>query len=295
MAPIIPILTAASGLDIRLRNTEGLLTDPTTITYDIEEPAGSLVADDAVPFKRSVGIYDARTTIIPSGFSTATPWKITWVWTSPGGVTSTKCEDFNVSGALTGFFDDITDIRTQIRLDLNVGTTELTDAELNVIVQKSVDRINFKLQLQGTSEELTFDTNTGQICPAPNGTIRAFVVMQSECLIVKRRMGDAVSKGIRVRDGESEIDTTAGFKGHKDIISTVCGQLDACIAQYLKDKALGVFGETGAAQHGDLIWAGNSRIFEDADFDGDAFTTKDFRSPFDAEHLGHFGNHRCSH
>lgn len=283
---IIPVLTAASGLDIFLRNGAGQLTDPSSITYDIKEPGGTLVADDAVPFKKSVGIFDARTTIIPSGFSVDDPWCIIWSFTAPGGVTSSKTEEFTVSTALFGSFIGESQIINQIKTDIAFVAGELTDEQLNIIIQKSLDRLNLKLNFQGTDREMSFNTTTGIISPAPDSALTALIVMQGECLITKRRQAQGAKSGRRIRQDSDFVDTTGGLSSQRDLTRTVCNELDKCIDDYMR-------GIDGAAQHGDIVWQGNRRAFEDADFDGDGFVEKDFRSPFDTKQDSHFhGHHR---
>lgn len=285
--PIIQVNTAASGLDIFLRDGAGNLTDPTTITYDIAEPGLTLVADDVAGFKRSTGHFDARSTVIPSGFSTALPWKITWTFTSAGGVTSSKTEEFCVVSELSASFTNAENLFELVKIDIDENT--LTNPQLEKFLTKTLDWLNFKLRLTGTGGELSFDGSKGEILPAPNSTIFSFIIMRMECLIVKRRQASAVGTGIKVRDGDSQIDTTASFAGHKTVVRDVCGELDKCIERYLDDLSQGVFGDGGAANNGDLIWHGNQRIIEDTDHDGQSFGTRDFRSPFD-DHLGHFVN-----
>jgi len=277
--PIIPLNTAASGLDIKLRDGAGQLTDPTVITYDIQEPGLTLVADDIAGFKRAVGHYDARNTVIPSGFDVSKPWKVIWSWTAADGVSSSATEEFTVSTGLGGSFTDLDNITKQIKEDIAATAGEFTEEQLEIFIVKSLDRLNLKLQLQGTTDELSFNDSLGVIQPTPSSPMRALIVMQAECLIVKRRQSSAISKGIKVRDGDSAIDTTAGFAGHKDIVTDICETLDKCIAAFLR-------GLSGVEDLGAIIWHGNSRLFEDADFDGDAFGTKDFRTPFDSKHLG---------
>ena len=285
---IIPVLTAASGLDIFLRNGAGQLTDPSSITYDIKEPGGTLVADDAVPFKRAVGVYDARTTIIPSGFSVDDPWCITWSWTSPGGVTSSKNEEFCVSTALFGSFIGASEIIKQIKTDIAFEAGELTDEELNIIIDKSLDRLNLKLKLQGTAGEMSFNSSKGTIVPTPTSSLTALIVMQGECLITKRRQAQGSKSGRRVRQDGDFVDTTGGLSSQRDLTRTICGELEQCISDYLRCI-------DGAAEHGDIIWQGNRRAFEEADFDGDGWVEKDFRSPFDTKKNSTFdgGNFRC--
>ncbi len=285
--PIIQVNTAASGLDIFLRDGAGNLTDATTITYDIIEPGLTLVADDIAGFKRSTGHYDARATVIPSGFSTAAPWNITWTFTSAGGVTSAKTEEFCVVSELSASFTNAENLFELVKIDLDEST--LTNPQLEKFLTKTLDWLNFKLRLTGTSGELSYDGSAGEILPSPNSTIFSFIIMRMECLILKRRQASAVGTGIKVRDGDSQIDTTASFSGHRDVVRDVCGELDKCIERYLEDLAAGVFGDAGAANNGGLIWHGNQRIIEDTDHDGQAFGTRDFRSPFD-DHLGHFVN-----
>lgn len=285
--PVIQVNTAASGLDIFLKDGAGNLTDPTSITFDIVTPASVTIADDAVGFKRSTGHYDARNFTIPSGHSTASPWTITWTFVSPGGVTSTKSEEFSVVSELSASFTNADNIFELVKLDIDEST--LTDGQLENILNKSLKWLNFKLRLTGTSSELSYDESTGLISPTPNSTIFSFIIMRMECLILKRRQASAIRTGIKVRDGDSQIDTTASFSGHKDVVRDVCGELDKCIERYLDDLAQGVFGDGGAANNGGLIWHGNQRILEDADHDGQAFQTRDFRNPFD-DHLGHFVN-----
>lgn len=283
--PIVAVGGSGIDLDIFLRNGAGALTDPASIFYDIKEPAGSLVADDVAPFKRSVGHYDARTTIIPSGFSITEPWTIIWSWTSAGGVTGSKTEEFTVSSSIEGSFTDIDEIIEQIQEDIALTDTELTDEQITLFISKSLDRLNIKLKLQGTDGELSIDESTGAIVPTPNSSMRALIVMQAECLIVKRKQAGAVSNGIRVRDGDSEIDTTAGFRGLGDVVNNVCNELKDAINDYLS-------GIDGVGNHGDLIWHGNQRIIEDEDHDGQAFRQRDYRSPFDDD-CGHLYTGRC--
>lgn len=284
--PIVRVLTAASGLDILLRNSAGVLTNPASIFYDIKEPANSLVADDIVPFQRSTGHFDARTTVIPSGFNTSEPWIITWTWTSPGGITNSKSEEFSVATGLEGGFSGIEEIAQQIKTDIAATATELSDEAIKIFIIKSLDRLNIKLMLEGTDAELSFDDGNGVVVPTPSSSIKALIVMQAECLIVKKRQSDAVRKSIRVRDGESEIDTTAGFGGHGDVVNNVCDELKDAIEAFLRSQG-------GPEQHGDLIWHGNQRLFEEANHDGQAFRRKDMRSPFDDD-LGFFNNGPCA-
>jgi hypothetical protein len=262
----------AQNLDIYLR-FNNILADPLSITYRIAEPSGSLVASGASPFKRSVGIYDARTTIIPSGFSLTGVWLITWTFVSPDNVNSSAIQEFTVVASAP---IDVADLITQLRLDLDITTSDYTDAELQIFIEKALNRLNRKLKFTGTSAELSFSSSTGTITPTPNSTIFDLIVLQVECIIVKTRRAESVKKGIKVRDGDSSIDTTAGFGGHGDMVRDACQEVDEAIKKYLRDQG-------DAAVHGQMMQYGDQEILIDHSHDGQTDFERDFTSPFDED------------
>lgn len=264
--PIIAVNQAASGLDIYLR-FNGVLTDPTSITYEIKEPGDTVVGSDN-GYKRSVGHYDARSTTIPSGYSITSPWTITWTYISPGGVTSSSAEEFTVTSSMEAAFTNIDNIIDIIKIDMGL-TTEYTDSQYETLISKALRRLNRKI---GTS--LSISQTTGTIDPSPTDTILDLIILQTECLIAKNRRGQAVSKGIRVRDGDSSIDTTASFSGHESVVRDYCDELDKAIDDY---RAI----SDGAATYGDIVWYGNSPVTEELDHDGESYNDRDWTSPFD--------------
>ena len=276
---IIAVGTPASGLDIFLR-FQGVLTDPLSISYVITEPALTPIGSGA-GFKRSTGHYDARNTTIPSGFSITSPWTIAWTYTSPAGITSTSSENFTVVDELTADFDNIQDVKDQVKLDLGL-TTEFTDSELTTFVIKAINRLNRRLELTGTDDELTFDTGTGTIVPTPNSTTQDFIVMQTECLLMKRDRRVAIGKGIRVKDGETEIDTTASFGGWDNAVNDICGELDDAIEKFIADEDKELY--RSAFREARNIWYGNTNICEDLlhKGQGDGITRCE-TSPFEVE------------
>ena len=270
---LIPVNTAPSGLDIFLR-FNGVLTDPLSISYKIFEPANTAVASSA-GYRRSVGHYDARNSIIPSGYDITKSWLITWQFKSPAGITSTASENFAVTDSLLPSFSNVDNLVEQIKLDLGL-TNEYTQSQYEIFIVKALNRINRKLAYTGTVRELRFDDTTGTIIPTPNSTMLDIILLQIECLMVKQSRKAAVSKGIRVRDGDSQIDTTAGFGGHDSVVKDICGELDDAIADAL-------WGDDAVIDSAEIIWYGNSRIYADMDHDGDGSgETKDYSSPFDS-------------
>ncbi|MHA2341931.1 MAG: hypothetical protein ACXADW_08630 [Candidatus Hodarchaeales archaeon] len=271
---IIPANTSASGLDIFLR-FNNILTDPLLISYVIKEPAGSTIGSD-VGTKISTGHYDARKTVIPSGFSITEPWVITWTFTSPNNVTSSVKEEFCVHEIAAPI--DVDDIIELVKLDLGL-TTEFTQAQYETFVSKAITRINRRIRLTGTSDALSFNTTTGAITPTPNDSIFDLVLLQTECLIVKRVVRDVVGRGIRVKDGETEIDTTARFSGDREAVKDVCEELDDAIKDYLASG-----GDT-SSRYADVIWYGNSRIIGTMDHDGQGSgRRRGFASTFEDPH-----------
>jgi hypothetical protein len=271
--------TAATDLDIFLRDFQGNLTDPTSISFVISDPTPTAVAAGAGT-KIDTGHYDARVATIPSGLVISSPWSIAWTFVF-SGVSKTATEAFNVLSSAPCDTGTLTD---QIKLDLGI-TTEFTDAQIVIFIEKALTRLNRRLNFTGTVSELSFSSSTGLITPTPSESIHDLILLQTECLIVKTRQATAVNKGIRVRDGDSMIDTTAGFRGHGDVVSSVCDELEEAIKTFLRDVE-------GAQKHGDLVWYGNSRIIETDDHDGQAHFSKSFQSPFD-DHVHHHGHGHC--
>lgn len=269
---------AASGLDVFIR-FQGSLTDPIDgPTYVIKEPAGTTVGIGS-GFRRSVGYYDARDTVIPSGFSITEAWNITWTATSPAGITSSACEEFSVVASLDFLFNNSSDITDLVKLDLGL-TDEFTDAEYNDFVNKAVKRVNRKLCLTSTSDQMVFDTGTGIITPTPNDTLLDIIVLQIECFVVTRDRKTAVGKGIRVKDGETEIDTTASFGGFDAQVKAICQELKDAVSDYLNKQDKEAFSDV-VSENAEVIWYGNTRICEDLLHSGQGSNTRCNTSPYE--------------
>ena len=109
-------------------------------------------------------------------------------------------------------------------------------------------------------------------------SVTDIVLLQVECILAKTLRRSAVSKGIRVKDGDSSIDTTAGFDGHAGVVDDICGELNQAIIDY---KVQDPDGEAGAAAFGKLVTYDNSEIIIDVDHNGQKSRQRDYRSPFD--------------
>lgn len=279
--PLIQAGAAPQDLDIFTR-FGGALADPLSITFSIISPTGMLAPSGVAGFKRSVGHYDARDFgNIPSGLD-PTPWTICWSITSPAGVVSSATESFSVATAIDASFTNIDNLVDQIEIDLGLESTDFTQTQYETIVLKALNRLNRKLGISGTTSELTIDQTDSSIQPTPSTALHDLILLQADCIIAKNLRRTAIGKGIRVKDGPSEIDTTASFSGQDQMVRDFCDELNTAVAQYLSDL-------DGADQHGELITYDNTRIFTDSDHDGDGDgRTRDYRSPFDVGHG--FGN-----
>lgn len=284
---IVAVGAPASGLDVFLR-FQGVLTDPIAgPDYIIREPAGTVIGS-GTGHRRSVGHYDARDTTIPSGFSTTAAWSVTWTATSPAGVTNSVTEEFTVADSLEMAFSSLANITDLVKLDLSLTTDDFTQAQLDEFVQKAVNRINRRLRLTGTAAEIVFDEGSGTISPTPNATILDFLVMQVECFIVQNIRKIAVGKGIRVKDGETEIDTTASFKGFDDQVKDICNELKDAVEDFLEEEDRETY-INAVVDGASVVWYGNSNICEDLlhNNQGDG-RTRCIVSPFET-HMGlHF-------
>ena len=171
-------------------------------------------------------------------------------------------------------------VKERSELDLGLESTAYTDAQWISLLDRSVGRINRKLSLTGTDAELTLTSETyaRSDAEAVTGSVGDIVLLQVQCLIAKALKRSAVSKGIKVKDGDSEIDTTAGLDGHGSVADDICQELEQAIIDY---KVADPDGESGAAAFGDLVTYDNSEIITDVDHNGQTWVQRDSRSPFD--------------
>lgn len=264
-----------SGLDIFTR-FGGVLTDPSSITFDIIAPDGTTLSPSGVAgFERSTGHYDARNFgNMPSGYA-VNGWRITWTVTSPAGVTNTASEDFVVATSMETAFTNIDDITGQVKLDLAIADSSFTSAQLETFLKKSLNRLNRRLRLTGTSAELSISQTTGAVTPVPNASLHDLIVLQMECLMAQQRYSDSLGGSIRVKDGDSEIDKTAGLSANQQIVRNICAELDQAILDYIASTA-------GAAEYGALVTYDNSKILTESDHQGEGTgRLRDHSSPFD--------------
>ena len=177
--------------------------------------------------------------------------------------------------------NDITNMIRFIRLDISDdGSTQtFTDTQLVTMINKSTIRVDsdlaFGLMQAQSGGFIRFDQASSGSTFLPSGIFQlpqgAFsggvpdalfnlIVLKSECLLAKRSQFDAAGKAIRVRDGDTEIDTSVGFGGLKDLTEGAggpCAEYKEALAGYLKwlqDQVGGDITDFAA-----IIWKGSVR------------------------------------
>lgn len=176
--------------------------------------------------------------------------------------------------------NDTTNLIRFIRMDIgDDGTpTTYTDTQLVTMIAKSTIRVDADLafglsvpqsgglvEYEQSISGSTFLASGTFLKPAgvSSGGLPAplfnLVLLKTECLIAKRTHFDAAGKAIRVRDGDTEIDTSVGFGGLKDLTEGKggpCAAYENSLEEYLK---------WFNAQEGDLtdfaaiVWKGSTR------------------------------------
>jgi hypothetical protein len=164
-------------------------------------------------------------------------------------------------------------------LSLDIGDTELTEENLRAFIHKAVNRLNRRLELAGLETTLSVDADCN--INFPNSALRDLIVLQAECLIAKRTQMEAVNKGIRIRSGTDEVDTTAGFGGLESVTKSVCEELDEAFQDYMENAA-----SDAVVDGGKLIWYGTQRTIADLEHDGDEYEQRRYKSPMDSDHEG---------
>jgi len=174
-------------------------------------------------------------------------------------------------------------IKERAELDLGLTDTAYTNAQWDSFTERSVSRINRKLNLEDQDGELVYTSGTYVRSDAADvsQSVSDIVLLQAECIIAKGLRRSAVSKGIRVKDGDSSIDTTAGFDGHGGVVEDICGELSQAIIDY---KVQDPDSEAGAAAFGELITYDNSNVRTDKSHNGDSAGERDYTSPFDDDY-----------
>ncbi len=108
-----------------------------------------------------------------------------------------------------------------------------SDIQLIQILQKAGRRINRRLCLFDTADEITVDSGGNITSPANDGALEDFVLMQAECMIAQRGAQEALidgTDGVHIVDGEQTMDTRASAIARGTFFNSAhspCGELEA--------------------------------------------------------------------
>jgi hypothetical protein len=166
----------------------------------------------------------------------------------------------------------VDDIVHLVKVDMGLSDTDYTSSQYKSLVDKSLIRLNRRISTALVASGST--TVQAIISPNPTDTILDLIILQTECLVAQNQRRQAISKGIKVRDGDSSIDTTSSFGGHAQVVKDYCDEIDEAILDYIRDV-------NGANINGKLITYGNSNVIESVDHNGDSSGERDWTSPFD--------------
>jgi hypothetical protein len=136
-----------------------------------------------------------------------------------------------------------------------------SDSSLVTLIGRCLIHINGLL-----ATSLTVSAS-GEIGPSgvPNQQVDA-AILCTECLIAKRELNISARDSIKAKQDENSIDTSVALNARRDLMKDICGQAERALATLQRDLA-------GASSDGQIIWMGNTRLFEDVDFDGTGFDT----------------------
>lgn len=177
--------------------------------------------------------------------------------------------------------NDLTNLIRFIRMDIgdDGDTQTFTDTQIMTMVAKSTIRVDAELggclsvptsggliQFEQASSGSTFLASGTFVLPTGADTsglpsqLFNLVMLKAECLLAKRQQFDSAGKAIRVRDGDTEIDTSVGFGGLRDLVAGEggpCAEYQKALESYcdwLDGEINGNITDWAA-----IIWKGNMR------------------------------------
>ncbi len=151
-------------------------------------------------------------------------------------------------------------IRNDIGDDLPLGSGQIyTDPQMVRFMERSLIKINGAL-----ATSFLVDVS-GVVSPTPTNDQQDVIVLCSECVIARRELSTAARNAISAKQDENSVNTSVGLPALKQHATDICGEAKLKLNELFRELQ-------GAGANGQIIWAGNERLFEDVDFDntGDA-------------------------
>lgn len=165
-------------------------------------------------------------------------------------------------------------IITSLRTDLgDDGTTQsFTDDQYKIFIGKASSYLNMRLyNVDGSGVSIpvyNWSSGTATFGNVFSDTMFSLLLMSVECMIQKRRYITSISKGIKVQDGDTSIDTSVSFGGHNQLLGHpkfgVCTQVEKLIDELNRSTG-------GPENYGNMIWKGNMRNYQEHDHSDGTF------------------------
>lgn len=177
--------------------------------------------------------------------------------------------------------NEITNMIRFIRMDIgDDGSTQIfTDVQLMTMVQKSTMRVDASIANCLTDKGgvavsggfVQFEQAMSGSTPLASGSfilpsggltdpIFNLILLKTECMLAKRAHFDAAGKGIRVKDGDTEIDTSVSFGGLAALVNDKggpCAEFDNMLMGYCDYVHRATEGDV--TKYASIIWVGNVR------------------------------------
>lgn len=150
-----------------------------------------------------------------------------------------------------------------------------TDDQINSLINVACNR------LQAAAATFLISISDGELSKVPTPTEYALLVMQVQCILANRDLNSAIRKGVRVKQDENEVDTSAGLSAFIQAVTGkggICDQLKDAIKDYITN---GDTDGSAAAQYGENIWSGNRNVYDDVTHNGQFSERKNFPRGFD--------------
>lgn len=145
------------------------------------------------------------------------------------------------------------------------ATQTYTDAQLRTMVSVGLLRL-------GTRLGFTYEVSGSDYSPSdPNGRDTDLIVLQTCCLLGKRKTNELSQTAVTINTDGHEIGTGSAASAMEKVAQDFCEMLEEAISQYLSNPNVEV--ESVVSECAEIIWAGNSNNYEDVTFNGDESDT----------------------
>ena len=148
--------------------------------------------------------------------------------------------------------------------DDNPTNEKYTDHALNIFIRSALNRLKSRVGL-------AISISNGTLVPAASQEESDLILLQVRCMIARREYVSASRKGIKIRQGDSSIDTTSVLTPYKDLSKEVCTQLEESIIEYITKK-IPEF-DSVTSLYAENIWHGTQHLYETGDHAGDGSNT----------------------